>query len=101
MKTISSDLAFRISREVRDILNRYEATAGSDAVLLCFAGDVDGMKLAHIKINNPPDMLETIGALIQYMLAHAHSVGVEAGIEKALNIALSTAGDAEKDPPKM
>jgi hypothetical protein len=86
MKSISADDAFIIAREIRDVLNQYEGTKGCDAVVLCFIGDVDGLKLAHIKINNPPELVQTIDALVQYLAMHAYNAGIEAGLERASNI---------------
>lgn len=82
MKKISEDESFAISQAVRSVLNQVEGTKGCDAILLCFAGDVDGMKLAHIKINKPPDIHETIGHLISYLAMHAYDLGVQDGQEK-------------------
>lgn len=77
MRAVSVNEAFEISRKIRDIFNQYEGLRGCDAVLLCFAGDVDGQKMAHIKVNNPPDLPDTAAALVQYAAMHAYTLGYE------------------------
>jgi len=86
MKKITSAEALEISQAIRAILNRHEGTAGCDAVVLCFAGDVDGMKLAHIKVGDPPELLDTITHLVNYMALHAYNCGTADGLERAHNI---------------
>jgi hypothetical protein len=75
MKSITEQEAFVISREIRDVLNRHEATKGCDAVLLAFSGDMDGLKLGHIRINDPPAPTDVIRHLSEYIALAAYDAG--------------------------
>jgi hypothetical protein len=77
MKSITEQESFIISREIRDVLNRHEATKGCDAVLLAFSGDVDGLSMAHISINKPPVPADVIKSLHEYMCVYSYRAGQE------------------------
>jgi hypothetical protein len=82
VKAMSPDEAFECSRRIRDVLNQFDGTKGCDAVVLVFSGDVDGLKLGHIAVNNPPELVDTIKYLTEYMAIYAWKLGREDGREE-------------------